>query len=73
MHAKTLILDDDVAFTGSANFTYCGLLSNLEQVALVTYEPAVMQLSEEFEELWDQAREIGEEDLDWGFHSEPNA
>ena len=61
MHAKTLVVDDDVAFTGSANYTYRGLLSNLEQVALVTFEPAVKQLLE------------GEEDLDWGFHSEPNA
>ena len=71
MHAKTLILDDEVAFTGSANYTYCGLLTNLEQVALVTYEPAVKQLSEVSEELWDQARNVGEEDLDWGSHDEP--
>jgi hypothetical protein len=57
LHGKAWIVttNDDGVVAGSANFTYAGLMRNLE-LDLGRYEPSVVRrVREWFDELWDQA------------------
>jgi phosphatidylserine/phosphatidylglycerophosphate/cardiolipin synthase-like enzyme len=48
-HAKIYIIDDEIAFVGSLNFTYSGLHKNVETCLAIKDTKAVESLSKYFE------------------------
>ena len=55
MHAKSLVVDDRVVFTGSVNMTHNGYENNKEHMFRIQ-EPAVLvQVVEDFEKDWRQS------------------
>jgi mitochondrial cardiolipin hydrolase len=51
MHNKIIIIDDKIAITGSANFTYSGLVGNYENIMSMSEPSMVREFIAEFEEL----------------------
>ena len=64
IHSKLYVIDDRVAFVGSANFTYSGFVKHYDTVVNVEDLKAVQSISQEIEVLFDskelRAKEIEE-------------
>lgn len=73
IHSKVFIIDDDIAYVGSLNFTSYGLFSNYEVRIKVNDPTAVREISKEVDELFNDDS-IEEKDItDWGktIYNEP--
>ncbi len=58
MHHKFALLDDGLVLTGSYNWTFASEEENFENVVIVREPRLVAVYHEEFEALWDSAREV---------------
>jgi len=58
MHCKTWLVDDEVILTGSLNLTHNALENNKEHLWTMRNSDAVQHLKEDFEELWEDSREV---------------
>ena len=72
LHAKTWILDDSLALSGSVNTTDCGMQGNKEHMFVISQQEAVVKLLADFEGLWSVADPLSQEVLEKlasGYHS----
>ena len=53
IHSKIYVIDDKIAFVGSANFTYSGFKTHYETAVKIEDEKAVLDISREVEALYD--------------------
>jgi len=53
IHSKIYVIDDKIAFVGSANFTYSGFKTHYETAVKIEDEKAVLDISREVEMLYD--------------------
>ena len=53
IHSKIYVIDDKIAFVGSANFTYSGFKTHYETAVKIEDEKAVLDISREVEVLYD--------------------
>jgi len=64
IHSKIFVIDDEIAFIGSVNFTYAGFKTHYETTIKVEDKKAVKDISEEVEKLYFskdlKAKSIGE-------------
>lgn len=58
MHHKFALLDDGVVLTGSYNWTFASEEENFENVLIVREPRLVAVYHDEFEALWENAREV---------------
>ena len=66
IHSKIFIIDEEIAFLGSANFTYSGFKKHYETVIRVEDRRAVADISEEIEKLY-HSKELREKSVEeWG-------
>lgn len=52
IHSKIYVIDDEIAFIGSANFTYSGFKTHYETVVKIVDKNAVFDISNEVENLY---------------------
>jgi len=52
LHAKIYISDNDFAIHGSANLTYGGLKSNIEQISILEKKNEINELKKIFDDIW---------------------
>ena len=64
IHSKIYVIDDELAFLGSINFTYSGFKTHYETMIKIQDKKAVLDISQEVEELYNskalRAKEIEE-------------
>jgi len=66
VHAKVFVIDDQVAYLGSVNYTYKAFKSNYETITRISTQKAVMDISKEVDKLLDD-EDVGSKDInDWG-------
>lgn len=63
LHAKIFIIDWEIAYVGSSNLTFSGLLRNYEGTVRLTGEEQVRPLRERFEKLWKGLPVVAEGDF----------
>ena len=64
MHAKTVLIDDRAAVTGSVNLSQNGF-NNYHEHLIVSDDPAVVTpLLTDFERCWTEGREVGQAEMD---------
>lgn len=63
IHSKIYVIDDKIAFLGSANFTYSGFKKHYESVILVEDTNAVKNISNEVENLFN-SEYLGSKSID---------
>ena len=51
MHNKLIIIDNEVLLTGSANYSYMGLIANYENVMAIYYPDVIKKFNDEIDEL----------------------
>ena len=51
MHNKLIIIDNEVLLTGSANYSYMGLIANYENVMAIYYPDVIKKFNDEINEL----------------------
>ena len=66
LHSKIYIIDDQIAYLGSLNFTYSGTENNYETRVRITDDHSVAKMVEEFRYLMDEARFPELDFNDWG-------
>jgi len=73
IHSKVFVVDDDVAFVGSVNFTHSGLVKSYETAVRVTDKKAVKDLSEEVDRLFNTKEGYFKDIQEWGkeLYTEP--
>ena len=52
IHSKIFVIDDNVAYLGSMNFTYCGFKKHYETIIKISSQNAVKDISREVEDLY---------------------
>ena len=60
MHVKTIIFDGEVVLTGSMNLTHNGVERSKEHLYRIQYPDCVKEVSEDFEETWEEGTEVTE-------------
>lgn len=66
IHSKIFIIDEEIAFLGSANFTYSGFKKHYETVIKIKDKKAVEDISEEVEKLY-HSKDLREKGVkEWG-------
>ena len=53
LHSKMIIVDDRIAMTGSANFTYMGFFKNVEHISVTRNRDDVIKLATAFKKYWE--------------------
>ena len=61
MHAKCVIIDGKVVYTGSVNLTHNGMNMNKEHMLRVSEKLCVSEVIEDYEKTWEQAIPVGAE------------
>lgn len=56
MHGKFILIDDNLSFLGSHNWTYSALKKNVEASVLLTQAEDQIPLREVFEEVWEEGK-----------------
>jgi len=66
IHSKIFIIDEEICFLGSANFTYSGFKTHYETIVKVEDEKAIKDISEEVERLFNSS-DLKDKDIqEWG-------
>ena len=60
LHAKVLIIDDDLALLGSSNYTYSGMYKNIEINILFSEKDIIKNVEKIFDSMWESAETIEE-------------
>lgn len=63
VHAKIFIIDDNVAYVGSSNLTFSGLLRNFESTVRLESPEYILPLKQHLLSLWKSLRKINREDF----------
>lgn len=73
VHAKAYVIDDEIAYVGSLNFSYAGFNLNYEVCTEVRNPVAVRRLSERIDTLYENERLARRDLYKWGrsLHPEP--
>lgn len=58
LHSKYIIIDDDLVIVGSHNWTASDIFSNTEESIAVYSKDTAINLTKEFDELWDSGMEV---------------
>lgn len=66
VHSKLYVIDNKVAYVGSVNFTYKGMVHNYENITRITDAKAVMKISKEIEEIFNDRTLITKNIVQWG-------
>ena len=69
LHSKIYIIDDQIAYLGSLNFTRGGTESNHETRIRITDSATIAKISEEFEILWGNSLFAEVDISEWGRHN----
>lgn len=56
IHSKIFVIDNEIAFLGSANFTYSGFKKHYETIIRVEDKKAVQSISQEVEDLYNSTQ-----------------
>ena len=67
IHSKIYVIDEEIAFLGSANYTYSGFKTHYESVIGVYDSRAVRDISQEVEELYNSKTLKAKSVEEWGF------
>ena len=65
IHSKIFVIDDELAFLGSANFTYSGFKKHYETVIEVKDKKAVKSISQEVEDLYNSNIARAKDPKEW--------
>jgi phosphatidylserine/phosphatidylglycerophosphate/cardiolipin synthase-like enzyme len=57
MHAKTIIIDDDLFVIGSTNWTYSALKKNVEFSVLIKSKAKTQKMADYFDKLWSACKD----------------
>ena len=63
MHAKTILFDKKIVYTGSVNMTHNGMENNKEHLFRITETAAVADVLADFERDWTVAVPVTDEDM----------
>lgn len=63
LHAKIFVIDWEIAYVGSSNLTFSGLLRNYEGTVRLVGKEQVAPLRERFEKLWQNLRAVAASDF----------
>ena len=64
MHAKTIVFDEQVLFSGSVNLSHNGLENNTEHLFKIAEPVTVAKLLTSFEETWERAEPVEQHHID---------
>ncbi|MDO8459875.1 MAG: phospholipase D family protein [Nanoarchaeota archaeon] len=65
IHSKIYVIDEEVAFVGSANFTYSGFKTHYETMIKIKDKKAVHDISKEIEDLYNSKELRVKEIKEW--------
>jgi hypothetical protein len=67
-HAKIYIIDNEYAFSGSANFTYSGMRNSVENLVIAETEEEVQKIRNDFVNVWKkfEGKSMSIEELSFG-------
>lgn len=66
IHSKVYIIDDEIVYLGSLNFTYSGTRNNYETMIRTTDKDAVEQILQEYNNLFHDSRFAEKDIQSWG-------
>ena len=66
VHAKVYIVDDKVAYLGSVNFTYSGIVNSFESIVRIDNKNKVEYLVQEYKKLFHSRRLKSKDVQEWG-------
>ena len=68
VHAKVYIIDDEYAVSGSANFTYSGMNSSVENLSIAETKEEVQNIGNDFTKQWKtfDSKNISNEEMSFG-------
>jgi len=66
VHSKVFVIDEKVAFLGSANFTYSGFNTHYESLVRIEDAKAISSISQEVENLYNSTELKSKDINDWG-------
>jgi len=66
VHSKIFIIDEEIAFLGSANFTYSGFRTHYETIIQVKDKKAIKNISKEIEDLFNSTELKSKSIKKWG-------
>jgi phosphatidylserine/phosphatidylglycerophosphate/cardiolipin synthase-like enzyme len=73
IHSKIYVIDNNIAYLGSANFTYTGFNKSYESVIYIKDRDAVRKISQEVDNLYNNSNLYYKDIQEWGkqIYSEP--
>jgi len=68
VHAKVYIIDDEYAVSGSANFTYSGMNSSVENLSIAETKEEVQNIGNDFTKQWKtfDSKNMSNEEMSFG-------
>jgi len=66
IHSKIYVIDEKVAYLGSANFSYSGFVDSYETMTRIKDPNAVTKISKEVDDLFNDKRIFSKDLAEWG-------